>query len=122
MISTLKQKMFGPAREELLLSILLELYRNPNRVLSEAEIHAKVAEHLAKSRLPLNYDFIRTRQVEPFSYELALDLNRLVSRGFVDIGPIEFIGNLIAHTYRITDSGKLYAEMTKLRYEGKKYR
>lgn len=104
-----KLKLFKPEREEFLLCILNELYRDRPGSVQEKDLHKQVYEFVSRSKSPLNYEFIEGTDY-PFSYELSLDITRLVARGFLKVGPMEFIGDFIIHSYEITESGRIYAE------------
>ena len=103
-----------PEREEVLLYILDDLLKDRLGSVKEKDIHKKVHEFISGSESPpINYKFITGGSGYPFSYELSLDINRLVARSFLKVGPMEFIGDSVAHSYEFTESGRAFAERMK---------
>ena len=108
----LKLRLIKPEREEILLCILSHLYRDRQGSVQEKDVHKQVYDFISRNKSPLTYKFIEGTDY-PFSYDLSLDINRLVARGFLKEGPMEFISDFITHSYEITESGRIYAEKMK---------
>jgi len=109
-ISMLKQKLIKPEREELLLYVLSKLYE-PDQLATDLEIQRDVHRFVKEGNLPLQYSFIETRVADPFSYDLSLDVTRLVARGFLEVVRIDFLENSTKSCYRISDAGRNYARI-----------
>jgi len=109
-----KLRLIKYEREEILLYILNQFYGDRLGSVQEKDMHKKVFEFISKSKSPLNYKFIKGSDY-PFSYDMFLDINRLVARGFLKEGPMEFVGNSIIHSYEISESGRIYASRIGLK-------